>query len=69
MSDEGKKILESTRNFRKYLEDIGRLLSKAEVMMINRGYEAVPDSTALVGAGASIKKTRTVAITRCLQIF
>ena len=39
MSDAGKKILESTRNFRKYLLDIGRLLSTAEDMLKKQGYE------------------------------
>ena len=69
MSDEGKKILESTRNFRKYLEDIGRLLSKAEIMMLNHGYEAVPDNTALVGAGASIKKPEQWLLQDAFRFF
>lgn len=39
MSAAGKEILESTRNFRKYLVAIGRLLSTAEDILKKQGYE------------------------------
>lgn len=40
MSDDGKQILESTRNFRRFLENVGKLLSTAEAMMKKHGYES-----------------------------
>ena len=40
MSDAGKQILESTRKFRKYLKDIGQLLSTAEEMLAIHGFRA-----------------------------
>ena len=39
MSDEGKQILASTRNFRTYLTNIGQLLSTARAMLETHGYE------------------------------
>lgn len=55
MSDEGKEILKSTRKFRNYLKDIGRLLSTIEEKLIELEYEAVPDKTACAGGSASIE--------------
>ena len=43
MSDEGKQILSLTRAVRKYLEDIGQLLSTAEGMLGKRGYIKIGD--------------------------
>ena len=40
MNDAGKQILDSTRNFRKYLKDIGQLLSTAEEMLAIHGFKA-----------------------------
>ena len=56
MSDEGKQILESTRNFRKYLGDIGQLLSTAEEMLNKRGYITANDKTAVAPEAVSIEK-------------
>ena len=54
MSDDGKQILESTRNFRTYLENVGKLLSTAEAMLEKYGYEKW-DNTACSGGSKSIE--------------
>ena len=54
MSDDGEQILESTRNFRTYLENIGKLLSTAEAMMEKHGYETW-GNTACSGGSKSIE--------------
>ena len=69
MSDEGKQILESTRNFRKYLEDIGQLLSTAEARLIKLRYEAVPDSTAFAGGTVSIEKPKQWLLQDAFRFF
>lgn len=53
MCDEGQQILESTRNFRRYMENVGELLSTAEAMMTNHGYESC-GNTACSGGSNSI---------------
>lgn len=53
MSNEGKQILESTRNFRTYLENIGQLLSTAGVMMEKHGYK-ISGNTACAGGSTQI---------------
>ena len=47
MSDAGKEILESTRKFRRYLEDIGKLLSTAEEMLEKQGFQRIDGSQAV----------------------
>ena len=54
MSDEGKQILEATRNFRTYLENVGKLLSTAGAMLEKHGYE-IYSNTASVGVSNSIE--------------
>ena len=54
MSDGGKQILESTRNFRAYLENIGKLLSTAGAMLEKHGYE-LWGNTACSGGSNSIE--------------
>lgn len=54
MSDEGKQILESTRNFRNYLENVGKLLSTAGAMLEKHGYE-IYSNKAYVGSSTSIE--------------
>ena len=53
MSDDGKQILESTRNFRRFLENVGKLLSTAEAMMKKHGYKSY-GNTACSGGSNSI---------------
>ena len=55
MSDDGKQILQSIRNFRSYLENIGKLLSTAGAMLEKRGYE-IYSNTASVGVSNSIER-------------
>ena len=55
MSDDGKQILESTRNFRTYLENIGKLLSTAGAMLEKYSYETW-NNTACVGVSSSIER-------------
>ena len=69
MSEEGKKILESTKNFRKYLEDIGQLLSTAEARLIKLRYEAVPDSTVFAGGTTSIEKPKQWLLQDAFRFF
>ena len=40
MNDEGRQIIQSTRNFRKYLKNIALLLLCAEAILSLRGYKA-----------------------------
>ena len=56
MSEEGKRILESTCNFRNYLEDIGKLLSTTEALLNKLGYKTALDKTAIVVEAISIEK-------------
>ena len=55
MSDQGKQILESTRNFREYLENVGKLLSTAGDMLEKHGYETW-NNKACGGVSNSIKR-------------
>ena len=55
MSDAGKQILESTRKFRKYLLDIGQLLSTAGAMLEQHGYRNIAGNTACSGGSYSIE--------------
>ena len=54
MSGAGKQILESTRKFRKYLLDIGKLLSTTEAMLQD-SYENISGNTACWGGSNSIE--------------
>ena len=54
MSDDGKQILESTRNFRSYLENIGKFLSTTKDMLSKLGYETAYDKTAVYAESASL---------------
>ncbi len=59
MSDQGKQILESTRNFREYLENVGKLLSTAGDMLEKHGYETgnkTGKNKACGGVSTSIKR-------------
>ena len=56
MSGEGKQILESTRNFQNYLENIGKLLSTTEALLNKLGYKIAYDRTAIVVEAISIDK-------------
>ena len=56
MSDPGKQLLESTRNFRNYLVDIGRLLSTAEEMLKKQGFERAGNQAVDKNSSASIEK-------------
>ena len=59
MSDQGKQILESTRNFREYLENVSKLLSTAGDMLEKHGYETgnkTGNNKACGGVSTSIKK-------------
>ena len=47
MSHAGKELLESTRKFRRYLEDIGKLLSTAEEMLEKQGFQTVDGNQAM----------------------
>ena len=55
MSDQGKQILESTRNFREYLENVSNLLSTAGDMLEKHGYETC-SNTACIGVSSTIKR-------------
>lgn len=55
MSNDGKQILESTRNFRTYLENISQLLSTAGAMLEKHGYK-LWNNTACEGGSNSIKR-------------
>ncbi len=48
--------MESTRNFRNYLEDIGKLLSTTEASLNKLGYKTALDKTAIVVEAISIEK-------------
>ena len=54
MSDDGKQILQSTRNFRAYMENIGKLLSTAGAMLEKHNYE-IYSNKASVGVSNSIE--------------
>lgn len=54
MSDYGKQILESTRNFRDYLENIGKLLSTTMDLLSKLGYKIAQDKTAVYGESYSL---------------
>ena len=45
MNDEGRQIIQSTRNFRRYLKDIALLLLCAEAILNSRGYKAYGGNT------------------------
>lgn len=55
MNNAGKQIIESTRNFRNYLRDIGQLLSTAGAMLENHGYKNISGNTACSGGSNSIE--------------
>ena len=57
MSDDGKQILQSTRNFRSYLENVGKLLSTAAAMLEKHDYK-IYSNKAFVGGSTSIEWPR-----------
>ena len=54
MSNEGKQILESTRNFRTYLKNICQLLSTAGAILEKHGYKIFGDKACAVVESTSI---------------
>ena len=57
MNEAGKQILKSTKNFRNYLVDIGRLLSTAEEMLKKQGFERA-------GSNQAVDKNSSASIER-----